>query len=308
MTRNTRKSDSGSVDNRRHNLLKGPELLSNSGLEIERKLELGDRRHEIFPVVSGSAEKKDGTVCATKNTNYPALRLVVSRESLADVPRKYDQSTFGQSSSHVTVPEDSRSILIASDSPQVLKPYATFLRCPQVVPQRSANSSRSVDDMGRRNSLRSMPHYHQSVKENATPNVEFTKWCQSTDNSHMEIAEIRRENLNRLIRERGFSENLSAFARRFEPPIRSSYIADLIKAGSTKSFGEKAARKFEKAADLLPGQLDIPNSPLRIDPTKSRIEDELDWAIGQLEPHEKAEILDAAKKMLDKRHRRKRSA
>lgn len=56
MTRHTRKSNSRSVDDRGHNLLQRTKLLSDTRLEIERKLELGNCRHHVFPVLSGSSD------------------------------------------------------------------------------------------------------------------------------------------------------------------------------------------------------------------------------------------------------------
>jgi hypothetical protein len=49
---------------------------------------------------------------------------------------------------------------------------------------------------------------------------------------------------------------------------KGAYLADLLKPGSDKSFGEKAARKIEDKLGLYSSELDIENSQLRHDPSK----------------------------------------
>jgi hypothetical protein len=334
MTRDTRETNSRTVNHGSDHLLERSEPLSHPRLEIERKLKLGHRpshvstplrenaatnqgdmsgsvkhRKDSFPVVSVSNSDCSGKVLpqmtssiAVDQHQRPALFLVVTN----DEPRTCAQSTSGHSSSHVTSPLDSRSMLIAKDSLQGRKPYATFLRCPAVVPQRSAKSSRSIGDKGERNFLRSMPDYHHSVTEKATPIMEFTKWCQRTDNMDMD-PETRRQNLRRVIDER-FGGNLSAFARAFDPPKSPSYVSDLLRQGAGKSFGEKAARGAERAAGLIPGQLDIPNSPLRLDDTvRNRAEEELRMEIRDMDLDEKSELLEAARKIKSRRMKRRRT-
>src|SRR5579862_4899183 len=87
--------------------------------------------------------------------------------------RRYAQSTSGRSSSHFTRAPDSRSMSIASDSPQVLRPYAIFRKCAALVPQRFANSSRASRVMVLRKDFRSISHLNHSVKENSIPNGQF---------------------------------------------------------------------------------------------------------------------------------------
>src|SRR5689334_6921943 len=94
----------------------------------------------------------------SKNANQPPLRKVVDKdrgleleprevEAICLEARKYAQSTSERSSSQVTTPPDSRSMLIESDSPQDFTPYAKLFRCPTVDSQRAANASRSSDDI-----------------------------------------------------------------------------------------------------------------------------------------------------------------
>lgn len=96
-------------------------------------------------------------------------------------------------------------------------------------------------------------------------------------------AETRRENLRRLI-ERDFGSNQSEFAREYfgaDHP-QPHYISGLLKG--SKSFGEKTARKAELAAGLLPRELDTPNSPLRLDPSRaSAVRHELQAEFDDLE-------------------------
>jgi hypothetical protein len=137
--------------------------------------------------------------------------------------------------------------------------------------------------------------------------MEFTKWCQGTDNMDMD-PETRRLNLRRVIDDR-FGGNLSAFARALDPPKSPSYVSDLLRPTAGKSFGEKAARRAERAAGLIAGQLDIPNSPLRLDDTvRNRAEEELRMEIRDMDLDEKSELLEAARKIKGRRMRRRQTA
>lgn len=123
-----------------------------------------------------------------------------------------------------------------------------------------------------------------------------------------EIVKVRRQNLRNLI-VRDFGGNKSAIAREYnrENP-KPSYFSDLVRDASGKSFGEKAARKIEQRIGLLPGQLDIPNSPLLYDESRrSRIKDELRLAIEDLDKDEMREALDAIRRIQGWRSRRKAS-
>lgn len=86
---------------------------------------------------------------------------------------------------------------------------------------------------------------------NATPFGDFTKRCNSGDNIHVKIQDVRRENLRRLIAER-HGNNVSAFAESIGKS--QSQIADTI--DGRKSFGEKVARNIEELAQLAPLSLD----------------------------------------------------
>lgn len=222
----------------------------------------------------------------------------------AEEPRRCAQSTSGRSSSQATLPPDSRSISIANDSPQGRQLSATLRRCPALVPHRAAKASRSEGDIVFRKDWRSMPDYHQTVIVNATPFVEFTKWCSLNQDIHMEneAAETRRENLRRLI-ERDFRDNQSLFARAYAPGNeKPSFINDLVRKGSKKSFGEKTARKIEMAAGLLPGQLSLPNSPLLRDSSRqNQTSEELHNAIENLTEVERRELLAAVLKITSRR-------
>lgn len=186
-------------------------------------------------------------------------------------PRRYAQSTSERIVSHETSPPDSRSMLIASDSPQVLQPYATLLRWRSVVPQRIAKASRSASDLPLRNSLSSIATLHHTVLIDATPNGEFTKRCQATSIPGMDASDleaqkkIRIENLTALISVK-YAGNAAALARACKK--LPQYINDLV--GGRKSFGEKAAWALEDGAGLIRGQLSIKNSKLIEDPSKAR--------------------------------------
>lgn len=211
------------------------------------------------------------------------------------VPLRYAQSASGQSVSHRTRPPDSRSMAIASASEHDRVPYATFRRCPWEVPQRSAKAERSSTLMLFQNSRSSMAqYYHHAVIGNATPFGEFTKWCAAPDNAGMqdEIVKVRRQNLRNLIA-RDFGGNKSAIAREYdrENP-KPSYFSDLVRDTSGKSFGEKAARKIEQRIGLLPGQLDIPNSPLIYEKSRrSRIKEQIFLEVETMNADEERETL-----------------
>jgi hypothetical protein len=236
--------------------------------------------------------------------SYARLRLVWS----SDEPLITFQSTSGQSCSQRSLPPNSRSRLMANRSEQGLNPYATLRRCPAVVSQRSAKSSRADGDMSSRSSFKgsstsAMPHYHHTVLNNATPSGEFTAWCNGSDNAPMlDMAKIRRQNLARLI-ERDFHNNKSELARAYgEENPKPQYFSDLLREASGKSFGEKAARKIEEKAGIKTGQLDIPDSPLLHDETRrDKVKDTLRLVIDDLDRDEMREALVAVRKIQGKR-------
>lgn len=116
------------------------------------------------------------------------------------------------------------------------------------------------------------------------------------------IADIRRRNLARLI-DRDFDGNQSAMARACDPENpKPQYFNDLLRPGSGKSFGEKAARNIEARTGLTLGQLDIPDSPLtRDEPKRNEVEDELWRAIESLDRDGKIEALAAIRRIQAKR-------
>lgn len=67
MGRNARKPDPGSINNSGENLLQGAKLLSESGLEVELDLKLGNCRAHVFPVLSEANQKKSGSLVSPEN-------------------------------------------------------------------------------------------------------------------------------------------------------------------------------------------------------------------------------------------------
>lgn len=88
MSSDTTKGALGTVDSGSDDMLEGPELLRDRGLEIEGELELGNCRHEMFPVFYGSGEKNSGTVPATTQAALSEQRArCKSNNFTADSPR-----------------------------------------------------------------------------------------------------------------------------------------------------------------------------------------------------------------------------
>lgn len=156
--------------------------------------------------------------------------------------------------------------------------------------------------MDLKNDLRSIADYHHTVIHKATPNVEFTKWCSSSDNRLMtenEDSWVRRANLKRLI-ERDFHNNYSEIARIYG--TKPSYFSDIFRepkeGQKRKSFAEKAARSLERKIGLRRGQLDIPNSQLAYEETRrNRLREELRLEIDGLTPEEQQELLVYVRRM-----------
>jgi len=242
--------------------------------------------------------------------SQPARLRVVDPSGEEREPRRYAQSTSGRMVSHETRPSDSLSMLTARDSPQVLQPYATLLRCRKVVPQRRANDSRSATELLLRNSFSSMPLLHHTVLNDATPNGEFTKWCHAPSIPGMDSSElknlklVRTENLIALIR-RDFAGNAAALARECEKS--PSYINDLV-AGRKPSFGEKAVMAIESGAGLIRGQLSIKNSPLTRDPSRAaKPPDSIDPIYKDLDEAGKKDAFEYVIQLKAKKHRRLRA-
>jgi hypothetical protein len=190
-------------------------------------------------------------------------------------------------------------------------PYATFIKCPSVVPQRDAKARLPSSDIDLNNSINVMRHYHHTVLFDATPSREFTKWCPSGHNLAMQIrdlATLRRANLQRFL-DTKFPGNKSTLARLLghETP---SYINDLLRTGSGKSFGEKAARRIESAVGLQSGQLDVPNSELLMDMSRRQTDlvEEIENGINDLSNEERQELAHKLAEILGRRKRRRRAS
>lgn len=236
--------------------------------------------------------------------NYPARRVVELSECRE--LRRYAQSTFGQSVSQRTLPADSRSIATANDSEQEREPLATLVKCPSVVPQRSAKDRRSGTVIDFKRTLRVMRGSHHTVSFFATPIGEFTRCGGQNDNSGMEKPQIRRANLRRFVVAKldGNNSRLS----RLLGNESTAYVNDLLRDGSTKSFGEKVAAKIEEKIGLQAGQLDIKDSPLLMDEKRrDKLDEELKEQIAGLTKSEKQEIADVLREIYIRRKKTRRA-
>lgn len=70
----------------------------------------------------------------------------------------------------------------------------------------------------------------------------------------MDIREIRRLNLNRLIGSPGERGRISDFSQKYN--FDHTYVSQVL--NGHKKMGEKSARKMESAMGLPPGTLDVP--------------------------------------------------
>lgn len=114
-----------------------------------------------------------------------------------------------------------------------------------------------------------------------------------------QLRQVRIENVRRLVRDR-YGGNASQLAR--DAKKKSSYINDVTREGSTKSFAERAARNIEDAAMLLRGQLDIPNSDLIIDLSKSKaVPPTIDKVYQGMTLSEKSELHEVAMRIVGRR-------
>lgn len=110
MTRHTRKADSRSIHDRRDNLFQGAELLRDARLEVERKLELGNCRDHMFPVLSGSGDS--GTVKLSSPENF-RTEISASDQSPSDMLES--GPVFG--SNQLLEPKPLRNELLADGGP-----------------------------------------------------------------------------------------------------------------------------------------------------------------------------------------------
>lgn len=239
MTSNAQKPHARAVNNSSDNLLQGPKLLSETGLEIEGKLKLGNCRNHVFPVLSGTAEIKTANIGGIRKPQ-PLLRLVTNRETLSDVPRRYPQSTSGRMSSTNTTPELSRSSAIAVDSAIRSFVDSAFRRYPTEVSQRRAYSSCASRGSELRYDRRdSIGGVLPSSNVLAIPFVHLPARRAPYDGG-MDIRDVRRRRLRELKDELGSQQ---AIADRLQG--EQNYISGLL--SGKKPFGEKTARKIEKA-------------------------------------------------------------
>ena len=184
--------------------------------------------------------------------------------------RRTRQSTSGLKDSQTTLAPVSLSKLTASFSPHFLPQRATLAKCPTEVSQRAAKSRFCDAVKPSQYSDSSMLPSHHTVLKNATPNGFHTLWCENGA-MDMPVAETRRANLRAYCKRfcGGPVENPDAlYELKRLTGHKGAYLADLLKPGSDKSFGEKAARKIEQRLGLFDGELDIPNSQLRHDPAR----------------------------------------
>lgn len=94
----------------------------------------------------------------------------------------------------------------------------------------------------------------------STPIGQFTGWCTAAHNRRVaELAPVRRRNLRRVIDAEPYVGNATAFANAIQmsPP----QLANTLTGSGGKSFGEKLARKIERAAKLPPMYLDTEDAP-----------------------------------------------
>lgn len=122
----------------------------------------------------------------------------------------------------------------------------------------------------------------------------------------MDKPQIRRENLRRFVATRldGNNSKLS----RLLGNESTAYVNDLLRPGSTKSFGEKAAATIEEKVGLQAGQLDIKDSPLLMDERRrDRVDEEIREQIAGLTRTEKLELADVIREIYSKRKKTRRA-
>lgn len=122
----------------------------------------------------------------------------------------------------------------------------------------------------------------------------------------MQKPEIRRENLRRFVRTRlGDSKAKLTELLGNESP---GYVNDLLREGSGKSFGEKAAATIEQKIGLKAGQLDLEDSPLLMDESRlDRAEKDIEDQFSGLTRDEKLQLSDAMRQIYAKRKKSRRA-
>lgn len=110
------------------------------------------------------------------------------------------------------------------------------------------------------------------VIQNATPDGDFTKRCQSGEVVGMDIADIRRKNLQACL-VKVFDGNQSRLAERIQRPARS--VNGMLHG--KKSFGERVARDIEELLGLPRGALDAPISDSELRTKVTPLASRSDW-------------------------------
>lgn len=236
----------------------------------------------------------------------PWVPLLIDSDGKTALPRRYAQSTSGLQSSQVTTPLDSRSTLIASDSPQVRLPYATLFKWPKVVSHRRAKSSRSTMDSDFQNSSSSIARCHHMVSGNAIPIGDLTKRLEIGENSGMEreeLNEVRRDNLREYVRVHCDGKKAQMIKKLPQKSGNEAYWRAVLGKGK-KSFSWQKARETEPALGLIEGELEVPNSQLRMDPLRMKSHrDELIAMIQRMQPDEHLQMLNHGAQLFRKRQK-----
>lgn len=152
-----------------------------------------------------------------------------------------------------------------------------------------------------------MSDYHHKVSNTATPTGEFPRHVVRLDNLAVAnlsaIHEIRRQNLARLVEAR-YDNKGARLARALDNV--PAYVNDRLRPGG-RTIGEDAARGIESKVGLISGQLDILNSPLRMDPDRiDRVDEALRSMLDGLSEDEKRDTLDFVNDLVGRRKRRRR--
>jgi hypothetical protein len=118
------------------------------------------------------------------------------------------------------------------------------------------------------------------------------------------MAGVRRANLQRVV-STILENNQSRLAELCNPDSPNpSYYNELLR-NPKKAFGEKSARRIEAAVGLLIGQLDIPNSPLTMDPRRSQAtKPDIEEVVGDLTPSELEHLVAFAMEIKSRRKKR----
>lgn len=181
---------------------------------------------------------------------HPHLRVVRD----GDDPRMYFQSTSGRSDSHLTVPPDSRSKEMTSDSPNLWPVDKTFRIYPSDVSQRAANASCSSDPSELMYALSSS--MMESLPNGKVLSIPFGNLPFGIDRydpsmDRKALKELRFKNFDELMRRFDGSPTKFCEETGYNSPTTISQLKTRKKA-----FGGDLARDLEKAARLEPYALE----------------------------------------------------